>query len=80
MKEFDCKKCGTCCRLMRCDKLTDDNLCSIHDTRPDFCNVEKMYQFRKDLVSVSKEEYLSSLSDICAILRKMFKQHDKNDR
>lgn len=55
---FDCSKCGRCCKHInmipalseydigngKCKFLTDDNLCAIYQTRPDICNVDKMYE------------------------------------
>lgn len=46
-----CKKCGACCYFgvydpmtkkafktnLRCPLLTQDNLCSVYDNRPDWC-------------------------------------------
>ncbi|MCI8645668.1 MAG: YkgJ family cysteine cluster protein [Firmicutes bacterium] len=54
---FICTKCGLCCRNIDkipklagfhigdgvCIYLSEDNLCNIYSTRPDICNVEKMY-------------------------------------
>lgn len=51
-------KCGTCCRNIDripelseyhigngvCIYLTEDNMCSIYDMRPDICNVDLMYE------------------------------------
>ncbi len=46
---FECWKCGACCKLAgfkapeldrgdgACIHLTDDNLCSIYENRPDIC-------------------------------------------
>ena len=55
---FVCTKCGICCRNIGkipelasfhrgdgvCIYLSDDNLCSIYDVRPDICNTDRMYQ------------------------------------
>ena len=50
---WSCQKCGACCRSpftkfwlpelwdeekQRCINLTEDNLCSVYDKRPDRCN------------------------------------------
>ena len=55
---FPCNQCGLCCKHLecipelkefdsgngKCVHLMDNNLCEIYDTRPDICNVSKMYQ------------------------------------
>lgn len=55
---FECSKCGLCCRHIdmipelskydsgdgECKYLTKDNLCAIYESRPDICNVDKMYE------------------------------------
>lgn len=70
--KFNCQKCGACCRSIKCDKLNKDNTCSIYETRPEICKVENMYEFRKDIMKVSKEEYFLLTSQMCDILRKLF--------
>lgn len=62
---FVCEKCGMCCRHIDqipelaamhngdgvCIHLTEDNLCDIYSTRPDICNVDRMYELRyKDIM------------------------------
>ena len=32
--DFDCDKCGACCKAIGCPDLTDDNMCSVYDKRP----------------------------------------------
>ena len=71
MSEFKCDKCGACCKIVGCDKLNDDNTCSIYETRPDCCRVDKMYELRKDRIKVSKEEYFILSKELCKILRKV---------
>ena len=55
---FICTRCGICCRNIDkipeltdfhtgdgvCIHLSDNNLCDIYSTRPDICNVEKMFE------------------------------------
>ena len=36
--KWECKKCGACCRIARCNHLTRDNLCAIYDDRPLMCS------------------------------------------
>lgn len=78
---FVCDKCGCCCRnldkselyrsLDRGDgicKYLVDNLCSIYETRPDICNIEKGYDlFFKEFMT--KEEYYSLNIQACKILK-----------
>ena len=82
---FQCDKCGICCKLLKgipqlaafdrgdgvCIHLKD-NLCSIYESRPDICNVEKMYPFFKD--QMSKKEYLKLMTDSCLALKAAFKE------
>ena len=78
--DFKCDKCGICCKMLTgipqlaafdrgdgvCIHLKD-NLCSIYESRPDICNVEKMYVFFKE--QMSEEEYLQLMSDSCKVLK-----------
>ncbi len=78
---FNCDKCGECCRHIReidalkhldtgnglC-RFLKNNLCSIYDNRPDICNVEKMYESFKDIMS--KNEYYELNYQGCIELRK----------
>lgn len=80
---FDCKKCGQCCRNIgktgllkefenekgECIHLTENNLCDIYESRPDICNVEKMFElFFKD--KMTYDEYLTENYKACAKLQK----------
>lgn len=81
--KFDCKKCGQCCRKIwvtgllkefendkgECIHLTEDNLCDIYDSRPDVCNVEKMFElcFKN---TMTYDEYLCENYKVCAKLQK----------
>ena len=67
---FVCIKCGLCCRNIGeipeladfhtgdgvCIHLSEDNLCDIYSTRPDICNVEKMFELQYNEV-MSKVDY-----------------------
>jgi len=79
---FICTKCGFCCRNIGkipelskfhvgdgvCVYLSDENLCSIYATRPDICNVEKMYELRYKTV-MTKTEYERKNMEGCSVLR-----------
>lgn len=81
--DFQCDKCGICCKLLKgipqlaafdrgdgvCIHLKD-NLCSIYDSRPDICNVEKMYILFKD--QMTEEEYIQLMTDSCRCLKQTF--------
>lgn len=82
---FHCDKCGLCCRLLmyvpqlaafdRGDgvcRFLQGNLCSIYESRPDICNVEKMYPAFASVMS--REEYDRAMADSCAQIKEMFKQ------
>ena len=83
MNSFECNKCGACCRTIRrseygreldrgdgiCKYLTDDNLCTIYDRRPFFCNVDAYYdKFFAD--KMSRREYYEMNHEICAELKR----------
>lgn len=65
---FDCSKCGACCRKVNCVHITDDNLCSIYDTRPVECDVEKGYEVFF-AAHMSKEDYYRENKRICIVLQ-----------
>ena len=44
--KFLCSSCGACCQAISCPYLSEDNRCTIYDTRPDICNVEKQWQIK----------------------------------
>ena len=58
-------------RIWGGDDLTD-NLCSIYESRPDICNVEKMYDFFK--AQMSEEEYCQLMTESCKALKKSYNQ------
>ena len=56
---FPCSQCGGCCRHVNLSELTvyldrgdgmcrhhnpETNLCTIYDTRPEICRVDKLYE------------------------------------
>lgn len=72
--EFQCSKCGACCRRAgkwgimpqredgACIHLSEDNTCKIYDTRPEICRVEKMAERN---TKMSKVEYYKYSNSIC---------------
>jgi hypothetical protein len=64
---FECSKCGACCRKINCQHITDDNLCSIYETRPLVCNIEKGHEVF--FSHMSKEDYYRENKRICIILQ-----------
>lgn len=79
---FVCTKCGLCCRNIDkipelskfhtgdgvCIYLSDENLCNIYETRPDICNVERMYELRYK-TTMTKMEYEKRNMEGCSFLR-----------
>lgn len=82
---FPCDKCGLCCKHLelipqlkeydsgngRCIHLTDNNLCGIYDSRPDICNVSRMF----DLFfcqHMSEDEYIEMNVTGCRKLKERF--------
>lgn len=72
---FVCTKCGLCCRNIDkipelkeyhkgdgvCVHLLKNNLCDIYSSRPDICNVEKMYEISyKSLMSKTEYEEMNA--------------------
>ncbi len=47
-----------------CTHLTKDNKCAIYDTRPDICDVDKVYYILKDHFK-SKQQYIKSTIQTC---------------
>lgn len=87
---FNCDRCGLCCRSIGgipqlkqfdrgdgvCRHLTDANLCDMYESRPEVCNVEKMYsRFASEM---SMEEYLSMMEASCDCLKKNFSRNQLN--
>jgi uncharacterized protein len=70
--KFNCNGCGKCCKAISCPYLTQDNKCSIYDTRPLECNVEKGYEvFFKD--KMTKVEFYKMNELICKKLQQEIK-------
>ena len=86
-----CTGCGACCRMVSkvegfpeeyvgeggvCKNLdTDTNKCKIYETRPDICNVDKMYYLHtrnKKAKTMSKEKYFQMQKEACGLLQKHF--------
>ena len=79
---FLCTRCGLCCKNIHeipeladfhtgdgiCIHLSDDNLCKIYSTRPDICNVEKMYELYYVNI-MSKAEYERKNLEGCKALQ-----------
>lgn len=88
MMFFSCDRCGLCCRMLRqvpqlaafdrgdgvCRHLTENNLCEIYDSRPDICNVEKMYPAFAS--QMSKDEYYRKMTEACILLKNHFRQKE----
>lgn len=81
--QFECKKCGLCCRSLNRSELykdlddgtgtcryfdKDTNLCKIYYNRPEKCNVEAMYKYFRNVMSY--EEYINANMESCNQLRK----------
>lgn len=82
--EFECDKCGLCCKNIRfsslsaeldrgdgvCKYLTSENLCEIYSERPIFCNVTAYYE--KNLSeTMSREEFYRMNYEVCERLKKI---------
>jgi len=75
--KFKCTMCGACCRKAgelgimpqredgACLYLAEDNRCKIYDTRPDICNVKKMWEKRKDKIKITEKEYYKFSNNYC---------------
>lgn len=81
--QFECNKCGLCCRSLNRSELykdlddgtgtcryfdKDTNLCKIYYNRPEKCNVEAMYKYFRNVMSY--EEYINANMESCNQLRK----------
>ena len=74
---FNCDKCGKCCIHIdkipgfsemgdgtgRCKYLTEDNLCSIYEHRPNTCRTSYMYD--KYFQHMSAGDYYKMVNEIC---------------
>lgn len=90
LPRFSCDRCGLCCRSIGgipqlkqydrgdgvCCHLTDANLCDIYESRPEVCNVERMYsRFESEM---SMGEYISMTEASCNCLKKNFSRGKHN--
>lgn len=83
--DFLCDKCGLCCKHLelipqlteynsgdgRCMYLSEDNLCKIYSSRPDICNVNKMYELEYSN-KMSREEYILYNIKGCKMLKENY--------
>lgn len=76
---FPCSNCGLCCRnIDKVQELREfdmgngtcryldiiANSCTIYDTRPDICNIEKMFE-KEYKAQFGKKEFYSLNASIC---------------
>ncbi|MGL6233621.1 YkgJ family cysteine cluster protein [Aeromonas rivipollensis] len=81
---FPCTQCGLCCQHVRmsehtiyldrgdgvCRHYSDaDQLCSIYETRPDICRVEKQYRINYSKY-YSWQDYVAENISICQELQR----------
>lgn len=78
---FICTKCGMCCRNIdlipelkeydigngTCVYLSENNLCTIYDDRPEICNVDKMFEKKYKMI-MTREEYEKINEEGCKAL------------
>ncbi len=55
----------------RCEKLNDDNTCSVYNDRPSICNVDTMFEKYYSKL-MTKEEYYALNVKACNYLVKIF--------
>lgn len=87
---FNCDRCGLCCRSISgipqlkqydrgdgvCCHLTDANLCDMYDSRPEVCNVQKMYsRFASEM---SLDDYLTMMELSCECLKISYSSNQSN--
>lgn len=59
----------------RCEKLTDDHQCSVYDSRPDVCSVERMWEkYHKG--KIEKQNYFLSAEMLCNSMMKEAGVHE----
>ena len=68
--EFDCNQCGACCRAIGCPYITEDNLCSVYDSRPFVCDTRKMYN-EVHSRTMTKQEYFAKSKVACDQLKEL---------
>jgi len=67
---FDCDKCGACCKAIGCPDLTEDNMCSIYDKRPFLCDTKKMFDAVHSK-TMTKQEYFDKAKIACNQLKEL---------
>ena len=91
---YNCEACGAqCCRNWNpakydktivneqgiCKYLNvNTNLCTIYETRPDFCRIYKWYEQQYSM-TISLEQFLSEQKLGCKVLQKIAKRRNKSD-
>lgn len=81
--KFICDKCGVCCIVAvktgmvpknedgtACKFLTEDNLCSIYNDRPNFCDVNYMIKFVYKNNGLSIKEGIKDTVNLCKEVRR----------
>lgn len=83
---FKCDCCGKCCmnlyfsdlysELDRGDGICiyfdlNSKLCSIYDSRPEKCNIDKTYE-RLYVDKISREQFYQMNYEVCELLKKNF--------
>lgn len=84
MIKFHCKKCGICCTQLHLNKIYNGldrgdgickyfnestRLCTIYDTRPIICNIEKYYETYLKY-KISKRDFNKLNIEACHQLQK----------
>jgi hypothetical protein len=79
LTDMNCRKCGQCCIKYEIPKLGKkagepckylvDNLCSIHEDKPDFC---KKFPYIGDLEHASYHSYVLVRRVFCPIIEDLF--------
>jgi len=67
---FDCDKCGACCKVVGCPYITSDNRCSIYHDRPFICNTKKIFDAVHSK-TMTKQEYFDISRIACNKLKKI---------
>jgi len=71
---FECKRCGSCCKLIGCEhlRLVSEGFyeCLIYDIRPEMCR----FGYGLDVSGLSEEEYLALSYESCEKLRELAKE------
>lgn len=86
MGDFNCTKCGSCCRLLTdevleqfnlpkaesggCAHLNSKNECLIYETRPNACDVRKMWELSHHEI-FTWDEYKKVSEEACKILQEV---------